>query len=129
MRDTIAGLADQKMTVPLSTHTLSVVDELADEVGVLHDGALVAEGSPEELKARAESDAASPRSKTPFSRSPTGANSPSPERTSRRPTERRSVPGVRTSRSPGRGRLTTLTLLSARSRGSPRHETTRDRRD
>jgi ABC-2 type transport system ATP-binding protein len=54
MRDTIADLADQEMTVFLSTHILSVVDELADRVGVLHDGRLVAEGPPEELKARAE---------------------------------------------------------------------------
>jgi len=57
MRDTIADLADQEMTVFLSTHILSVVDELADEVGVLHEGRLVAEGPPEELKTRAESSA------------------------------------------------------------------------
>jgi len=55
MRDTIADLADREMTVFLSTHILSVVDELADEVGVLHEGRLVAEGSPDELKGRAES--------------------------------------------------------------------------
>jgi ABC-2 type transport system ATP-binding protein len=41
-------------TVFLSTHILPVVDELADEVGVLADGRLVAEGSPEALKSRAE---------------------------------------------------------------------------
>ncbi|WP_267640954.1 ABC transporter ATP-binding protein [Haloarchaeobius amylolyticus] len=55
MRDTIADLADQRMTVFLSTHILPVVDELADTIGVLHDGRLVAEGAPEELKRRAES--------------------------------------------------------------------------
>jgi ABC-type multidrug transport system, ATPase component len=55
MRDTIADLADQDMTVFLSTHILSVVDELADQVGVLHDGRLVAEGTPEALKRRADS--------------------------------------------------------------------------
>ncbi|WP_435347842.1 ABC transporter ATP-binding protein [Haloarchaeobius sp. HRN-SO-5] len=54
MRDTIADLADREMTVFLSTHILPVVDELADRVGVLHEGRLVAEGSPEELKRRAE---------------------------------------------------------------------------
>jgi ABC-2 type transport system ATP-binding protein len=54
MRETIAGLADREMTVFLSTHILPVVDELADTVGVLHDGRLVAEGSPAELKRRAE---------------------------------------------------------------------------
>jgi ABC-2 type transport system ATP-binding protein len=54
VKDLIAELADRDGTIFLSTHILSVVDELADEVGVLHDGALVAEGSPDELKARAE---------------------------------------------------------------------------
>ncbi|WP_137289231.1 ABC transporter ATP-binding protein [Natronorubrum halophilum] len=54
MRETIADLADQKMTIFLSTHILPVVDELADEIGVLHDGKLVAQGEPEALKSRAE---------------------------------------------------------------------------
>jgi len=55
MRETIADLADREMTVFLSTHILPVVDELADRVGVLHDGRLVAEGAPDELKRQAES--------------------------------------------------------------------------
>ncbi|WP_255169102.1 ABC transporter ATP-binding protein [Natrononativus amylolyticus] len=54
MRETIADLADREMTIFLSTHILSVVDELADAIGVLHDGRLVAEGTPAELKRRAE---------------------------------------------------------------------------
>ncbi|MFC7058842.1 ABC transporter ATP-binding protein [Halovenus salina] len=54
MRDTIAELADQEMTIFLSTHILPVVDELADTIGVLHDGNLVTEGDPEMLKSRAE---------------------------------------------------------------------------
>ncbi|MDQ2050510.1 ABC transporter ATP-binding protein [Natronolimnohabitans sp. A-GB9] len=54
MRNTIADLADQEMTIFLSTHILPVVDELADEIGVLHDGQLVAQGDPETLKSRAE---------------------------------------------------------------------------
>ncbi|ELY39518.1 ABC transporter-like protein [Halalkalicoccus jeotgali B3] len=54
MRDTIAELAAQEMTILLSTHILPVVDELADAVGVIHDGRLVAEGSPDDLKRRAE---------------------------------------------------------------------------
>jgi len=54
MRETIAELAAQEMTVFLSTHILPVVDELADTVGVLHEGRLVAEGDPETLKTRAE---------------------------------------------------------------------------
>lgn len=54
MRETIAELSDREMTIFLSTHILPVVDELADTVGVLHDGKLVAEGDPETLKSRAE---------------------------------------------------------------------------
>ena len=54
MRETIADLADQEMTIFLSTHILSVVDELADTIGVLHEGRLVAEGEPDALKSRAE---------------------------------------------------------------------------
>jgi len=58
MRDTIADLAAREMTVFLSTHLLSVADELADVVGVIHDGALVAQGEPETLKDRMESTSA-----------------------------------------------------------------------
>ncbi|ELY89125.1 ABC transporter [Natrialba hulunbeirensis JCM 10989] len=54
MRETIADLADQEMTIFLSTHILSVVDDLADRIGVLHDGELVAQDDPETLKSRAE---------------------------------------------------------------------------
>jgi len=54
MRETIAELAEREMTVFLSTHILPVVDELADTVGVLHDGELVAQAPPEALKSRVE---------------------------------------------------------------------------
>lgn len=55
MRDTLADLAERDMTVFLSTHILPVVDELADTVGVIDEGKLVAEGTPAALKRRAES--------------------------------------------------------------------------
>jgi ABC-2 type transport system ATP-binding protein len=58
MRDTIADLSDRDMTVFLSTHLLSVADELADVVGVIHEGDLVAQGAPEELKDRMETTSA-----------------------------------------------------------------------
>jgi ABC-2 type transport system ATP-binding protein len=54
VKDLVAELADHETTIFLSTHILSVVDELADVVGVLDDGRLVAEGAPAELKRRAE---------------------------------------------------------------------------
>ncbi len=52
--DVILELVDDETTVFLSTHILSVVDELADTIGVLHEGRLVAEGAPTALKQRAE---------------------------------------------------------------------------
>jgi ABC-2 type transport system ATP-binding protein len=52
--DVLAELVDEETTVFLSTHILSVVDELADTIGVLHEGRLVAEGTPADLKRRAE---------------------------------------------------------------------------
>ena len=55
VRDLVTELSDDGMTVFLSTHILPVVEELADRVGVLHEGRLVAEGTPEELTRRAES--------------------------------------------------------------------------
>ena len=55
--DAIDDLTDNGQTVFLSTHILSVVEELADSVGVLYDGELVAEGAPDELTAAAEAGA------------------------------------------------------------------------
>ncbi|MFP8953985.1 ABC transporter ATP-binding protein [Natrialbaceae archaeon A-arb3/5] len=54
--DAIAGMAEQGHTIFLSTHILSVVEELADVVGVLADGHIVAEGPPAELTAQVESE-------------------------------------------------------------------------
>jgi ABC-2 type transport system ATP-binding protein len=53
--DVIGELTDNGQTVFLSTHILSVVEELADTVGVLFDGELVAEGPPAELVAQVDS--------------------------------------------------------------------------
>ena len=55
--DAIDDLTDNGQTVFLSTHILSVVEELADTVGVLYEGELVAEGAPDELTAAAEAGA------------------------------------------------------------------------
>jgi len=52
--DVIAELSDAGRTVFLSTHILSVVEELADTVGVLFEGELVAEGPPDELTAQVD---------------------------------------------------------------------------
>jgi ABC-2 type transport system ATP-binding protein len=54
IRESIGEFADSGTTVFLSTHILPVVEAVADEVGVLFEGRLVAEGTPDELKSRAE---------------------------------------------------------------------------
>jgi len=59
LRELIVDLAAADTTVFLSTHILPVVEEIADEVGVLHDARLVAEGSPEELVGDATAGGAS----------------------------------------------------------------------
>ncbi|GAA0675456.1 ABC transporter ATP-binding protein [Natronoarchaeum mannanilyticum] len=54
VRDTIADLVTREMTVFLSTHILPIVDELADTIGVINEGELVAEAPPAELKTLAD---------------------------------------------------------------------------
>ena len=54
IRELIRELADEGTTVFLSTHILPVVEEVADTVGILYDGQLVAEDSPARLTERAE---------------------------------------------------------------------------
>jgi ABC-2 type transport system ATP-binding protein len=56
VRETIVELAASDATVFLSTHILPVVEEVADRVGVLYEGSLVAEGPPGELTEQADSD-------------------------------------------------------------------------
>lgn len=54
LREIIVELAGEGTTVFLSTHILSVIEEIADTVGVLYEGQLVAEGTPTELTHRVE---------------------------------------------------------------------------
>jgi len=53
LRELVVDLAAEDTTVFLSTHILPVVEEIADVVGVLHGGRLVAEGPPSDLIADA----------------------------------------------------------------------------
>lgn len=53
MWEVIRALAAEGRTIVLTTHYLEEADALADRVGVLHRGRLVAEGTPAEVKARA----------------------------------------------------------------------------
>jgi ABC-2 type transport system ATP-binding protein len=50
------------MTVFVSTHQLSLAEEMADRIGILHQGRLVALGTREEL--RTQSGAAGPLEQT-----------------------------------------------------------------
>lgn len=55
IRQRIRGLADDGTTVFLSTHILPVVEDVADTVGILADGELIAEDTPDSMTQRAES--------------------------------------------------------------------------
>lgn len=50
VRNIIAHLKAQGKTVFLSSHVLSEIDTLCDEVGILNQGRLVCQGTPEQLK-------------------------------------------------------------------------------
>jgi ABC-2 type transport system ATP-binding protein len=54
IRQLIRDLTDEGTTVFLSTHILPVVEEIADTVGILYEGRLVAEDTPAQLTQRAE---------------------------------------------------------------------------
>ena len=54
IRERIRGLADDGTTVFCSTHILPVVEAVADTVGILHEGRLVAEDAPDALIQRVE---------------------------------------------------------------------------
>jgi ABC-2 type transport system ATP-binding protein len=50
MRDFISGLGDDGRTVLLSSHLMPEVEQVCDRVGVIHRGALVKEGTIDELR-------------------------------------------------------------------------------
>ena len=56
LRELIVELTAGETTVFLSTHILPVVEEIADRVGVLYDGRLVSEGSPDGLADAGDSE-------------------------------------------------------------------------
>lgn len=53
LKDTLRKEASRGTTVFLSTHTLSLAEELAHRIGIIHRGNLVATGTREELNRRA----------------------------------------------------------------------------
>ena len=59
MRESMVEFADGGATVFLSTHILPVVEAVADTVGVLFDGRVVAEGPTDSVRSRAEGEGGS----------------------------------------------------------------------
>ncbi|HPK66544.1 MAG TPA: ABC transporter ATP-binding protein [Thermoanaerobaculia bacterium] len=51
----VGELADRGATVFLTTHDLLEIERIADRIGILHEGRIVAEGSADELRARGAS--------------------------------------------------------------------------
>ena len=56
VKDEIVACRNRGMTVFLSTHILSDMDELCDRIGVIHDKSLKFLGKPAELKEKAKKD-------------------------------------------------------------------------
>ncbi len=56
IKDLLAALASDGKTILYSSHVLDVVEKVCDRVIIIHDGRLVAEGTPEALKASAQED-------------------------------------------------------------------------
>ncbi|PKN20968.1 MAG: ABC transporter [Deltaproteobacteria bacterium HGW-Deltaproteobacteria-6] len=54
VRDILKGLARQNVTVFVSTHTLSLAEDLCDRIGVIHKGTLLAQGTVAELNRAAQ---------------------------------------------------------------------------
>ena len=54
VKDILKGLASQNVTIFVSTHTLSIAEDLCDRIGVIHKGMLLAQGTVAELNAAAQ---------------------------------------------------------------------------
>ena len=52
VKDELKERSRRGMTVFLSTHTLSVAEEIADRIGIIHHGRLIALGTVDELRAQ-----------------------------------------------------------------------------
>lgn len=58
VKDVLKERSLQGMTVFVSTHQLSVAEEMADRIGIIHQGKLVAVGTAEELRQQSGQDGA-----------------------------------------------------------------------
>lgn len=58
VKDILKERSERGMTIFLSTHQLSVAEEMADRIGIIHHGRLVAMGTRDELRKQTGSDGA-----------------------------------------------------------------------
>jgi len=54
VKDILRTCADGGTTVLMSTHTLTLAEEISDRVGIIHKGRLISEGTVEEIKRSSE---------------------------------------------------------------------------
>jgi len=58
VKDTLKERTQEGMTVFVSTHQLSIAEEMADRIGIMHQGKLIALGTAEELRRQSGTDGA-----------------------------------------------------------------------
>ena len=58
LKDVLKEKSRQGMTVFISSHQLSVAEEMADRIGIIHQGRLIAVGTREELRRQSGQDGA-----------------------------------------------------------------------
>ena len=58
VKDILTNLSRQGTTIFMSTHTLSVAEDLCDRIGIIHKGSLIAIGTTRELKQMAQAQEA-----------------------------------------------------------------------
>ena len=54
VKDILRTCADRGTTILMSTHTLTLAEEISDRVGIIHNGRLISEGTVEEIKRSSE---------------------------------------------------------------------------
>ena len=62
VKDVLKERSQRGMTIFISTHQLSIAEEMADRIGIIHQGKLVAVGTKDELRQQSGSDGALERS-------------------------------------------------------------------
>ena len=55
VKEIVLGLRDKGATILMSTHVLEIAEKMCDRIGIINEGRLIAEGTMEELKLKAES--------------------------------------------------------------------------